>query len=75
MTRACCPSCRLRFTRAASAHLTICPECGAPLQTGLAAHDSMGYQLHDVRDTQSDLRKKKAALEAELNSLMDRIEF
>lgn len=55
MTRACCPSCRLRFTRAASAHLTICPECGAPLQTGLAAHDSMGYQLHDVRDTQSDL--------------------
>jgi hypothetical protein len=32
-------------------------------------------RLVALRDTQSDLRKKKAALEAELNSLMDRIEF
>ena len=32
-------------------------------------------KLAALRDTQSDLRKKKAALEAELNSLMERIEF
>jgi hypothetical protein len=32
-------------------------------------------KLATLRDTQSDLRKKKAALEAELNSLMERTEF
>lgn len=32
-------------------------------------------RLAALRDTQSDLRKKKAALDAELNSLMERIEF
>ena len=32
-------------------------------------------KLAALRDTQSDLRKKKAALESEFNSLMERIEF
>jgi hypothetical protein len=32
-------------------------------------------KLATLRDTQSDLRKKKAVLEAELNSLMERIDF
>jgi hypothetical protein len=32
-------------------------------------------KLAGLRDTQSDLRKKKAALESELNALMERIEF
>ena len=32
-------------------------------------------KLATLRDTQSDLRKKKAALESQLNSLMERIEF
>ena len=32
-------------------------------------------KLAALRDTQSDLRKKKATLESELNSLIDRIEF
>jgi hypothetical protein len=32
-------------------------------------------RLAALRDTQSDLRKKKATLEGELNSLMDRLEF
>jgi hypothetical protein len=32
-------------------------------------------KLATLRDTQSDLRKKKAALEAELNSMMERIDF
>jgi hypothetical protein len=51
MTRACCPSCRLRFTRAATAHLTTCPECGAPLPVGIAARDAVGYKLYDIRDS------------------------
>jgi chromosome segregation ATPase len=32
-------------------------------------------KLAALRDTQSDLRKKKAGLEGQLNSLMERIEF
>ena len=32
-------------------------------------------RLAALRDTQSDLRKKKTVLESEINSLMDRIEF
>jgi chromosome segregation ATPase len=32
-------------------------------------------KLAMLRDTQSDLRKKKVALDSELNSLMERIEF
>jgi len=32
-------------------------------------------KLAALRDTQSDLRKKKAALDSDLNSLMERIEF
>ena len=32
-------------------------------------------KLAALRDTQSDLRKKKAALDGQLNSLMERIEF
>lgn len=50
MTRACCPRCRLRFTRAASAYLTNCLECGAPLRAGIAARDAVGYRLYDTCD-------------------------
>ena len=32
-------------------------------------------KLAALRDTQSDLRKKKGAFEAELNSLLERIDF
>jgi hypothetical protein len=54
MTRACCPSCRLRFSRAAAAHLTNCPECGARLQAGLAAAEILGYRLYDGVDSPSE---------------------
>ena len=63
MTRACCPSCRLRFEGAAAAHLTNCPECGAPLQAPVAARDAIGYQLHGGWDSLSEL---PIALEAAL---------
>jgi len=55
MTRACCPGCRLRFSPAATAHLMICPECGAPLQAGVAASDALGYRLFDLTDSSSEL--------------------
>jgi hypothetical protein len=47
----------LRFSRAAAAHLTKCPECGTTLRAGLAARDMMGYRLFDERDSTSELLK------------------
>lgn len=32
MARSCCPSCRLRFSRATATHLRSCPFCAGPLQ-------------------------------------------
>jgi len=55
MTRACCPSCRLRFSRPAAAHLTNCPKCGARLRVGNAAAETLGYRLFDVADTPREL--------------------
>jgi hypothetical protein len=45
MTHVCCPSCRLRFTRAAAAHLIACPECGGPTQTMPHAAQTVGFRL------------------------------
>jgi hypothetical protein len=43
MTRSCCPSCRLRFSRATSAHLTACPFCAQPLDE-LPASAALGFK-------------------------------
>jgi predicted RNA-binding Zn-ribbon protein involved in translation (DUF1610 family) len=45
MTRASCPSCRLRFTPAAAAILTSCPECGRPLRAAGSTETTLGYRL------------------------------
>jgi hypothetical protein len=45
MTQLCCPSCRLRFTRAAAALLTACPDCGLVLEPVPAARAALGYRL------------------------------
>lgn len=44
MTQVCCPSCRLRFNRAAAAYLVSCPQCGAPLLP-VATEHVLGFQL------------------------------
>jgi hypothetical protein len=44
VTRVCCPSCRLRFTPAATAFLTVCPECGEALRP-IAVQDAIGFRL------------------------------
>jgi hypothetical protein len=44
MTRSCCPSCRLRFSRATAAHVVACPFCAAPLQD-LPAAALLGFRL------------------------------
>jgi hypothetical protein len=50
MTQACCPSCRLRFSRAAAAHLDACPQCAQPLDRTLSATSALGYRLFDPAD-------------------------
>ncbi|WP_156027700.1 hypothetical protein [Candidatus Solirubrobacter pratensis] len=45
MTHVCCPSCRLRFTRAAAAYLVACPTCGEPPRPVDTADRVLGYRL------------------------------
>ena len=44
MTRSCCPSCRLRFSRATASHLAACPFCATALQD-LAPSAVLGFRL------------------------------
>ena len=50
MTHVCCPSCRLRFTRAAAARLIACPECAGAVEP-LSTRQALGFRLlsGDVR--------------------------
>jgi hypothetical protein len=50
MTHLCCPSCRLRFTPAASAYLTACPECGQPPRPLSDLRSAIGLRLFRVED-------------------------
>jgi hypothetical protein len=50
MTQVCCPSCRLRFARAATAYLVACPDCGEPPQPVLSAEHALGFRLVSDRD-------------------------
>jgi hypothetical protein len=43
MTRSCCPSCRLRFSRATAAHLAACPFCAQPLEL-FPASAALGFK-------------------------------
>jgi hypothetical protein len=55
MTRACCPSCRLRFTSASAAHLSACPECDQALESIPSAQAAMGYRLFERADPLPEL--------------------
>lgn len=50
MTHVCCPSCRLRFTRAAAAHLVACPECDKPLQSIASLELAFGFRVFRFED-------------------------
>jgi hypothetical protein len=50
MTNVCCPTCRLRFTRAAAAYLVSCPECGEPPQSVAGLDAVVGFRLFRPQD-------------------------
>lgn len=50
MTHVCCPRCRLRFTAAASAYITACPQCGEQPQTITSAASALGFRLLGAED-------------------------
>ena len=55
MTRACCPSCRMRFTSATAAYLEACPSCGQALQSVPSARAALGYRLFEFTDPLTEL--------------------
>ena len=55
MTRLSCPSCRLRFTAAATATTTTCPACGLHLEEVISAEDTLGFRLFTPPDPQPEL--------------------
>jgi hypothetical protein len=44
MARSCCPSCRLRFSRATAAQFRSCPFCAGPVHV-LPASAVVGFSL------------------------------
>src|SRR3954471_10472811 len=55
MTQVCCPSCGLRFARAAAAYLVACPSCGEPPQPVPSAEHVLGFRLVSDDDRSDSL--------------------
>jgi hypothetical protein len=55
MTHVCCPRCRLRFTPAAAAYITACPECGDAPQPIASLECSVGFRLVGPEDLPREL--------------------
>jgi hypothetical protein len=55
MTHVCCPRCRLRFTPAAAAYITGCPECGDSPQPIANQERIIGFRLVGPEDLPHEL--------------------
>ena len=55
MTNLCCPRCRLRFTPAAAAYITACPECGDSPQAMTSLERTFGFRLVGPEDLPHEL--------------------
>jgi hypothetical protein len=55
MTHVCCPHCRLRFTPAAAAYITGCPECGDPPLPTASLEGTFGFRLVGPHDLPHEL--------------------
>jgi hypothetical protein len=73
MTQACCPSCRLRFSRAPAASIEVCPRCTQPVHWIFSAQDALGYSLFDISDPSPELPAARAMALAVLGHPRDRL--
>jgi hypothetical protein len=55
MRHVCCPRCRLRFTPAAAAYITACPECGNSPQPTAGRGNRFGFRLVGPEDLPDEL--------------------
>jgi hypothetical protein len=55
MTRLCCPRCRLRFSPAAAAYMTACPECRRSPEPITSLADTLGFRLVGPEDVPDEL--------------------
>jgi len=55
MIRLCCPRCRLRFTPAAAAYITACPECGDSPEPITSRERTLGFRLVGPEDLPHEL--------------------
>jgi hypothetical protein len=55
MTRLCCPRCRLRFTPAAAAYITACPECRGSPEPITSLRGTLGFRLVGAEDVPDEL--------------------
>lgn len=60
MTRLCCPRCRLRFTPAAGAYITSCPECRDSPQPITSLEHTLGFRLVGPEDLPDELPRATA---------------
>jgi hypothetical protein len=62
MTHACCPDCRVRFTRAAAAQLLACPSCGRAPLDAVSAADLLGYRLLNAAQSAPEAAARAVAV-------------
>lgn len=55
MRNVCCPRCRLRFTPAAAAYITACPECCDSPQPIAGLENTFGFRLVGPEDLPHEL--------------------
>ena len=55
MSYVCCSPCRLRFTPAAAAYITACPECGNSPQAIATLERTLGFRLVGPEDLPHEL--------------------
>jgi hypothetical protein len=72
MTQACCPSCRLRFSRVAALSLEACPRCAQPVHWIFNSQDALGYPLFDISDPSREMPAARAAALAILGDPRER---
>jgi hypothetical protein len=69
MNCACCPECRLRFSRAATVYFEACPECGGTPQAISSLEAVVGFRLIGLQTSTDALDSVAVAVSLPLPDL------